>query len=124
MSDRNVLLELSTAVVEPDVFTVDGEEYQLLGLNHLSDQDEVTVMAMYARYAKMADVLTEAPNQKKAEEVAKVMRKQRLGLLAKMTTCPVDILGKLPIKSQIALMNAIGEEMEEKDDEGTGGDEA
>lgn len=114
MSD-NFLLELSTAAIDPERFTVDGESYDLLGINHLSDKDEIAVTAMFSRYDRLSKALEEAPNQRKAEDVARVMRQKRLELLGRMTTCPVDVLGKLPLKSQIALMEAIGEEMDDKE---------
>lgn len=115
--DKTFLLELSTAVVETVKFTVDGTEYELYGLNHLAEADEVRVMALFSRFDRAQEALKEAANQKKAEDLARALRGLRLKLLSTMTSCPESVLGNLPLKGQIALMEAVAKEFEDDDED-------
>lgn len=113
MSNR--LLEISTSVVEADTFTVDDVQYELKGLVHLSPAEEVKVSAMFARYSNLNGQMGAAGTQAKAEALARQVRGVRLDLLAAMTTCPLEVIKRIPFPAQIALMEAVGEQFEAAD---------
>ena len=46
-----VLLALTTDVEPAKKFTVDGDEFLLYGLNHLSKKDETEALALFARHS-------------------------------------------------------------------------
>ena len=110
MSDRSPILALSTRVVEPRRFTVDDEPYDLLSLEHLGKDDEAEVMAMFARYQRLALRLRVVNSESKGREAARRMRELRERLLTKMTTMPLDVASKLPLSQQVVLLEAAEQE--------------
>lgn len=111
------MLTLSTRVVPARKFTVDGEEYEILGLDHLSREDEALVTARFSKYSQTAGNLSIEENLTKGTELALSLRKQRTAILTQLTTLPKDVADKLPTRPAIALIEAIQKEME---GEGTG----
>jgi len=122
----NHLLDISTQVVEADTFTVDDVQYELKGLVHLSPAEEVKVSAMFARFNSLSEQMASAGTQAKAESFARQVRDKRHELLAAMTTCPLDLIKRIPLPAQIGLMDAVGEQFEAADNgkgrEASGGD--
>lgn len=114
MSD--ILLELSTHIREPKKFTVDGREYQLLGLDHLGQADEVNVMALFARHSILAAELADSREVKTGERIATRLKETRLTLLTKLTDCPIDVVRKLPITSQVRLLETLERELSEAEE--------
>lgn len=106
------LMQLTTTVAPAKTFTVDEAVYELLGMDHLSAKGEASVMAAFSRYGNMAERLEKTTDQAKAEKVALDMRNVRLEILAQMTTCPVDVLGQIPMSGQVQMMQALQTEME------------
>lgn len=122
MSD--ILLELSTHIREPKKFLVDGKEYQLLGLDHLGQADEVNVMALFARHTILAAELADSKEVKTGERVATRLKETRLSLLTKLTDLPLDIARKLPITAQVRLLETLEREVSEEPDAEDAEDEA
>lgn len=104
------ILDLSTQVKPPSTFTVDEEEYQLLGLEHLSPEDEAKATAAFSRFAQILRKLDDAANDVDAAKLAKALRGRRVKLIAMLTTVPTDVADKLPISAQTKLFNAIRKE--------------
>lgn len=119
------LFDLTTEVAPARIFTVDGVEYKLLGLEHLGKDEEARTQALFARYSKLASALPNANNRQKAERLAATMYDLRMELLCSLTDLPRDVAEKLPMSGQIKLMSAIASDVEdeESDDEGAGADE-
>jgi len=109
-------LALTTAIKPPKKFTVDGEEFDLLGIDHLSAETEAEVMALFARYALLTADLENASNVMKGKEIAERMKTTRLAVLTKLTTMPKDTAAKLPLSQAVRLMEAIETEVEPGDD--------
>lgn len=119
MSD---LLTLSTEVAPAKKFMVDGEEYQLLGLDHLSADDEAKTMALFARHSLLASELEMTINTNKGTELALRLKKTRLQIITQVTDLPMDIAENLKVSGQVALLQAIQQELsanDEDDDEGS-----
>lgn len=120
MSDT--VLALSTRVKPARKFTVDGEEYELLGIDHLSDADEAEAIALFARHTLLAIDLEQTISVAKGKEVATRLKQTRLTILAKLTTLPKQIAAQLPIDQQIKLLAALQEELEGEEDANDTGD--
>lgn len=120
MSNKGISLALSTEVAPAKKFTVDGEEFSLLGTDHLSPESEAEAMALFARHGILQRDLDITPNVHKGTEIAERLRKCRILILTKLTTIPADTADKLPLGAQVALLEAIQEEMESAtDDDGS-----
>lgn len=107
----NISLALSTKVAEATKFTVDGEEYEILGVDHLSAEDEAEALALFARHGLIAEELELTRNVQKGTQVALNLKACRVQILCKLTTLPKDVAGKLPIHAQIKLLAAVQEEI-------------
>jgi hypothetical protein len=116
MSDP--ILSLSTELDPPSVFEVDGEQYQLLGLTHLSDEQESKATAMFSRFGQLTYKMETAPTDKEAEKLSKDLRKRRLDIIAFLTTMPRDVVEKLPLPGQIQLFQAVRRETNAESDDG------
>ena len=108
MSDP--ILSLSTQLDPPDTFEVDGESFNLLGLKHLSDEQEAEAQGLFARFQNISGQLETAANDQVAKRLSKDLRKRRLDLIALMTTVPRDLVEKLPLPAQVKLFKAIMED--------------
>jgi hypothetical protein len=110
MSDTAVLA-LSTTVKPAKKFTVDGAEYEMWSMDHLSKTDEAQVMALFARHALIGQELELSPNVAKGSATAERLRTCRLQLLTKLTNLPREVADKLPISAQAQLLDALEDEM-------------
>jgi hypothetical protein len=106
-----ISLELSTTIKPAVPFTLDGVQYQMLTLDHLSETDEATVMALISRHQAAGVELELAPNKKQAEVAALKLRPLRLMLIGKLTTLPPEVAKTLPVSEQARLVEAIHEQM-------------
>ncbi len=113
MSDT---LALSTVVAPPKKFTVDGSEYHMLSMDHLSKEDEAEVMALFARHAYISQELELAPNVGKGREHATRLRTCRLSLLTKLTDMPRSLAEQLPLGAQAQLLEAVEAQMAEQEE--------
>lgn len=124
----DVLLALSTHIKEPKKFTVDGAEYKLLGLDHLSPSEETLTMALFSRHSLLGEELSMTRDTKKGQRVAQSLKEARLTLLTKLTDMPIDVARKLPITAQVKLLETIEQEVsaeiEEEADDGSAEAEA
>lgn len=107
----SAILSLSTEVAKPKTFTVDEVEYDLLGLAHLSPNDEAEVTALLSRFEQAGARLDRAKSDQEAKSLAADLRRRRIGLITKMTTIPEDIAEKLPLQAQIKLFAAVRDEL-------------
>lgn len=115
-------LDLITAIAPAKKFTVDGEQYDLLGIDHLDDNTEAEVMALFARYGVLTTELDLTANVVKGKELAQRVKTTRLDILAKLTTSPKAILAKLPLTEQVRLLGAIENSIGERPDAESTGD--
>lgn len=115
MSDTDHLLVLSTRVAPTQKFLVDGEEYELLGMDHLSEDDEALVMARFSKYQQTADNLSIESDLRKGQALASSLKKQRTAIIAQLTTLPKEIAAKLPTKPAVKIIEAVQTVLEEGD---------
>lgn len=113
-------LSLSTIVKPAEKFTVDGEEFELLGMEHLSDSDEAEVIALYSRHTLLAIDLESTSAVAKGMVIAERLKATRLAILCKLTTMPKEIAIKLPDREQVRLLTALQEKdvPEDEDEDG------
>lgn len=120
------LLNLSTRIKEPAKFTVDGREYQILGIDHLSPTEESQVMALFARHAILTDELSMSRVTAKGERIALQMKEAREALLGKLTDLDSATIKKLAVSKQIKLLEVIEQVVSEdaEEDEPADGEDA
>lgn len=108
------LLALNTAVKPAKKFTVDGEEFLLLGVDNLSAEQEATALALFARHGNIARALEFESNVDKGKTLALRLRSTRLDILCLLTDMPKDVADRLPAHQQVKLLDAIQAELEEE----------
>lgn len=108
MSDH--VLELTTELEPAATFTVDGEEYELLGFEHLTPEQEAKATGAFTRFQQASIRLDRSSTDKEAEQRAKDVRKRRLDCIALLTTMPREVAEKLPPSAQIKLFKAVNDE--------------
>lgn len=106
-------LQLSTTLKPPTKFTVDGQSYDLLGIDHLSPEQEAEAMALFARLGIVTDELNAESNVQKGTKKAAEVRATRVAIFTKLTTLPKEVASKLPLSAQVALLERVQEEMTE-----------
>jgi hypothetical protein len=118
--DREVALVLSTRLKEPKLIQIDGEDFSLLGVDHLSPTEESEVMALFARYGYKAAELDAQPNVSKGKVLADAMKETRIVLITKLTDIPKAVALRLPLSQQVVLLETIQAQVQAVED----GDEA
>lgn len=103
------LVELSTKVEPAKKFTIDGEEYELYGFEHLSDDDEAKITAAFSKHQRLINALNRAKNDGEAMNYARKLRTSRIHLISLLTSCTEDIVEGLPISAQATLLETIQE---------------
>ena len=116
MSDEGFSLALTTAVKPAKKFTVDGIEYEMLGVDHLSPTDEAEVLALFSRHSILVNELDRERNVSKGRVIADRARTARLQVIKKLTTLG-DIAATLPLTQQVKLLEAIQAEVEREDED-------
>jgi hypothetical protein len=114
---ESIALELSTAVKPPKKFLVDGTEYQLLGLEHLSAETENEVMALFARHAIVAGELETCSSVVKGAEMAGRMKRIQTILIGKLTTLPDDVIKILPMSASAKIFEQVQMDIVAEDDD-------
>lgn len=109
-------LSLSTQVEPPKTFEIDGVQYELRGIVHLTPDEEADVTASFTRFQQQANRLERAGNDREAKTIAAHLRDRRLKLIGKVTSVPQDVIESLPFPAQIQLFNAVAEEFSGLDD--------
>lgn len=120
MSDR--LLELSTQIKPPAVFAVDGDEYRLLGFEHLGKSDEARATALFAKYGRLTRLIAREKSQPRAEKIAGAMYDVRMELMCTLTDLPREVAERLPMSQQTKLLTAIRQEIGEEDEDDLDGE--
>ena len=127
-TDVSTLLELSTEIAPPTVFAVDGEEYRILGFEHMGKADEAKTLALFARHTRLNRRLEEGKKPTEAERIAMAIRDTRMDLISTLTDLPRGIAEKLPMSAQVKLLRFISKEAgaigDDEDDEVGEGAEA
>jgi hypothetical protein len=116
-------LALSTTIKEPKTFTVDGEPFKLLGIDHLSKDAETEALALFSRHQLLVQELSLADRLDRGKAVAERVKKVRLMILCKLTNMPKDVAEKLPLGEQVKLLEALQEEIAGDDDVDEAADE-
>lgn len=117
----DVLLSLSTRIAPARKFLVDGEEFEMLTLDHLSPDEEKKVVALFARHGVLASELEMTANVQRGEQLADSVRKTRFQIIRALTTLPKETVEKLPLPAQVSLLTAL-QSPEEETPEETGED--
>jgi hypothetical protein len=112
----DVLLNLSTRLKEPAKFKVDGQEYSILGIDHLSPAEEAEVMALFARHSVLQDELSMTKTTVKGARIASQMKETREALLGKLTDLPSDVVRALAVSKQVKLLEVIEAVVSDDDD--------
>jgi hypothetical protein len=116
MGNPEISFALTSTVEPPKKFTLDGDVFELLGVNHLSPDAEAEAMALFARHTILAEEVDGTKNLSRGEEVAKQLRATRLRIIHKLTTIPDT--RTIPLHVQVKLLEAVREEMALSDDDG------
>lgn len=116
-------LALTTKLAPTTKFTVDGEEFEILGLDHLSKDDEATVVALFARHNVLAFELDNCSDVARGENLAKRVRKTRILLITKLTTVPQETAEALPLPAQVQLLGAIQQDLNTEETDAEDGDD-
>lgn len=116
MTTPTISFALTSKVEPPKKFTLDGDEFELLGVNHLTPDQEATAMALFARHGILSDEVDSTKNVLRGEELAKTLRATRLKIIHLLTTIPESRV--VPMHVQVKLLEAVRSEMEANEDEG------
>ena len=108
---NDFVLELSTQVVPGKQFSVDGEAYDLVNADHLSEDDEARIMGKFSLHFQIIRKLDRARNEAEARKLAKDLRRSRIELITELTSVPKDIVQKLPLTAQSSIIEAVQEEL-------------
>lgn len=117
MAPEGISLALTTEIAPAKKFTLDGEVYELLGIDHLSAEDEALAMALFARHGLLAQEIELTANTKRGAELALKLKSCRVRILCKLTTLPEEVAMKLPIQAQVKLLEAIQVELAGPDED-------
>jgi len=107
-------LSFTTSLSPTKKFLVDGEEFDLLGLDHLSDEEEAEVMALFARFNLLQEELAMTANVEKGKGVAAKIQTARLAIVCKLTSLTPEVAAKLSLPQVTKLMETIEAEIEAK----------
>jgi hypothetical protein len=110
-------LAITTALKATQKFTVDGVEYQLFDMDHLSPDEEAEALALFSRFGILAQGLDATANVKKGVELAKRMRVCREQVVARMTDLPADVIANIPLSQLSLIMEAMQNELEGAEDD-------
>ena len=109
-------LSLSTTVVPAKKFLVDSAEFEMLGTDHLSPEDEALVLAWFSRHNILTLELDRERNVAKGKVIAARQREARVSVIGKLTTLPKDVIEKLPLSQQVKLLEALEAEVNREDE--------
>jgi hypothetical protein len=104
VTDRTPAFELATILAEPEFFTVDGEEYRLLGLDHISTEEEARVIGLFGRYNWLTKQYEAVTEDKEGAKIGALLIAQRIKILTAMTDMPTDVAKRLPPTAQLKLV--------------------
>lgn len=110
------ILNLSTRVAPVKTFLLDGAEYKLFGIDHLSKDDETTVMALFARHGVLSMQLDGEANVDRGKRLAEALKATRHKLLRTLTTMPLDVVEELPEGAAAKIMEAMQDELNDGQD--------
>ena len=108
---KKPLVALTTQVSEPEIFTVDDETYEILGLEHRSKEDEAEIFALFTQSTALQEKLEQGSfaDKEEAKQTALELRELREQILVSMTTLPLEIAEKLPISQVVVLFEHLAE---------------
>ena len=114
MVDMNKsLLDLSTSIEPPLVFTVDDEPYQLRTVSHLNKLEEARLRTLNKQEEFVLAQIDEAnpENEPKLMALHEKLFDLRIELITMMTSLPREKAEKLPPIQQQNLINFVGMEV-------------
>ena len=106
----DVILSLSTTVAPAKHISVDDVEYDLLTLEHLSKAQEARVIYLFKKHDRLAQVLDEVDDEKRAMAAALDQTKIRVDLLTTITTMPAEVAEKLNLPAGTKVLEAFARE--------------
>lgn len=118
-----IALEITTTVKPAKKMKLDGEEYQLLGLDHLSPADENRVMALFSRHSLLLAEQEATANVDKGTATAARVRSTRMDIICALTDIPKDVAETIPLGGQVKLLEKLQELMNDTDGDGESGDD-
>ena len=105
-------LTFTTELAPAKKFLVDGQEYSLLGVDHLSTEDENEVTALFARFGVLTDELSLTSNLDKGRALAEKVKSTRISILCKVTSLDKETAERLHPTQQTQIIEAIISEVE------------
>jgi hypothetical protein len=119
------ILSLNTEVEPTLVFEVDGDQYELRTVSHLSTLEEAKLRRLYRREEQLNSQLTKIGSKDDAalERIGTRLVGLRVELIVMMTNLPQEIAEQLPALAQNKLLRAIGKEASELRERGLEEDE-
>jgi hypothetical protein len=113
------LLSITTALQPTKKFLLDGVEQQIYTMNHLSPDDETTVIALLSRFNVLSAELEVTASVPKGKALAERIRSTRKQVIALLTDIHKETVDGLPLGAQAAVMEAVQEEINKEDEEDT-----
>ena len=110
-----IAVSISTRVKPPRKFLLDETEYELLGPDHLSADDENEVLALFARHAYTTRELEVAGTLNQGTAIAARLRKLQEKIISKTTTVPLDVIATLPPQAKAKLLEAVRDGLDDDD---------
>lgn len=121
MSDEYAL-SFVTSLRPTKKIKVDGESFEILGVDHLSPDDEAEVTALFARYNVLQSELEVTSQVQKGKPLAEKVKQTRLTILSKLTTMTKEVAGKLLLTQQVELLDYLASMTQEENDADAGED--
>lgn len=112
------LISLSTQIKPATNFSVDGVPYEMYTTDHLSEEQESEVQALFARHAVLSQRLAMCDNVQMGVKLADGMREAQLRVMALLTNLPRDLAERLPAAAKAKLIEALSIEMVSEEDDG------
>ena len=110
--EREAVLDLVTDIAPAKLLRVGGEEYDLLGLDHLTPETEAQVTATFTRFQSVYERLEAAPNMTIAANEAGKLQRYREKLIQLMTTIPPEVIKTLHAGQQGKILAVIRTELQ------------
>lgn len=108
--ETDAALTIATDLEPTKKIKLDGTDYELLTVNHLSPQQEAAVTATFSRFQRIFEQLEVAKNDPVAEKLAADLQQYRAKLIGLMTTIPSSVVRGLRPGVQSEIVKAIRKE--------------
>jgi hypothetical protein len=110
---RATILELSTEVEPSFTIAIDGVDYELRTMSHLTKLEEAKLRRIVRKEIIQVEKINATSDDTLIERLATDLSNLRMELIEMMTTIPHDVLLKLPAMAQAKIAGMVGSESSE-----------